>query len=89
MMSSSLGGLIIGIIIGFLIAALLDFLASKTHWSIHIKGRRVHHSLLGAAFLLIALAGNLSFKTFLLAGSGLGIIIHHTRKEGLKFFCSD
>lgn len=74
---------ILGIVSAYLYEFIAGFIGRNifNRYSLVVGGFKLHHSLYGVLFLILAYLN----KNAYLAGFALGIIVQHTFTDGLKF----
>lgn len=75
---------LLGILLGFAFGEVWVWVTDKWSAKPFIKGYHLHHSLFALLVFFIAFFVSETMRIVLL-GSGIGIIIQHTCKEGFKF----
>ena len=84
------GCAILGLFFGFLFGFLWEKLTLRIDHLAHRNGHHYHHSLFGLlVFLFIPMFWDDLNQVLLIAGFGIGVILHHTIKEGFIFLTKD
>ena len=84
------GCTILGLFLGFLFGFLWEKFTLRINYLAHRNGYHYHHSLFGlVGFLFIPMFWGDLNKVLFIAGFGIGVILHHTIKEGFIFYTRD